>query len=279
MRLAAACLTLLLCAGAIVVAQDKPKLSAVGFAGGIATLESPSELWPAEYLCVPIHVFATGAIVPSVLAVVGGMGSSTVSAGRPRGTCDAPAAGDQVRLELANVDRAGQWITIRVPVSLFPTGGDLEGDVRLYAGGEAPVEVPLKLQARGQHPFTQAVMWFLGIAIPGLVALVLGRWAYVSEQRFTARSAADAAFERYVVQQRDALDTLFTVFMPTLRNEPDAAKWSDEVKAKLDEHLESIPPRHRGRLLAALGAHNRATVINELARTFPNWSARIKECQ
>jgi hypothetical protein len=253
--------------------QDKTMASPLGFAGSLATLEAPVFSW--GHVCSRFQIFATGEPVRGAVVALEGLGPATLA--RTGGDTDCgPARGEDVRLTLPFLDGQGDWLRLRLPVSLFPTTGGLDGHIRVYAGDADPLDIPVRLEPRGANAFLLSMSWFFGIAVPAMA----GYYVWRLQELYQAHAAQQRAARDYMLANRPAFDALFDDYLPNLsRSDPDHAAWSASILEKLEEHLGSIPPEPQLRLVTALRNAQRDEALDLLARIYHPWATQIRSCR
>jgi hypothetical protein len=179
---------------------------------------------------------------------------------------------------LTDVADTERPIRMVLPVAAFPgAAAGAKGKLLVLIAASAPVEVPMTVQREDFAPFVKAFLWFLGVAVPAVLAAGIGLAVYRAQKHIDSKSAETEALEAFRRDEAAALKSFFDgVYQTTMAlKEDDAYRGTMERELGARRMMSVLPRKARERLLVALRGRERAKLAGELAKTFPDHRASI----
>jgi len=222
-------------------------------------------------VCTNFAVRARKAVLPEVGVTSTGLGDSTFAdlATKP------PVR--QTTLLLTNLNTSGRSLQVCLPSYLVPNPGDsIEGKVLVLAGDGKPIEMPLKLDRPSSDPTSAALQWFVALALPALLTILIasltGYW--------TERRKQKARFERFRDLAYAELRDFFGTHYATLLKDN---KKPGQLSAALENALREqriwprIPDKERRLLVKCIRTSKTEATRNLLIKLFADWKDKIKD--
>jgi hypothetical protein len=154
-----------------------------------------------------------GKTIEAVSIQTAGLGDATltVSSVSP---CPATATGATAQLTLGSLTPTSTRVCVFVPLALIPEADmSVKGDILVLASGFDPVAARVEIQ-RSPEPSRTAFLWFIGIAVPAMVAFWLNNLAtHLTEARTRRRTELDA-FESDKEAKSHLFRTYFEDYLP-----------------------------------------------------------------
>jgi hypothetical protein len=157
-----------------------------------------------------------GSKVSSALVRTAGLANARLFNVKQERSCPRAEAVLTDYLEVTDLDKQPAQLCVYVPLYLIPEAGmSIKGDLLALVPNFETVTSRIEIQ-RPPDPTRTAFLWFLGIAVPGLLGFWLNgvgtRWAGV----IGGRRAQIDAFEVHKHSERDSFRRFFTDYLPTL---------------------------------------------------------------
>lgn len=189
-------------------------------------------------------------------------------------SCPEPSWAGTPSLVLPELN-VGQEVKIRMrfPCDLINDPGDsLEGKILVIAPQQKLLEVPLKVQSSSVSTAYTALLAFVGIMVPALVAYSF----YKMQNRWSEHRAQWAAHEKFILDNSGVLHNFFSAYYKEVVEHEDhefARKLHGEIVSK--GWVATIPPREWRRLEKAFSNCSRKTIRRRLAKLFPGYRQHI----
>jgi hypothetical protein len=235
-----------------------------------------------QYVAFPLLVHAwRGRILQSIPVHTSGFGEALLIVVEDSPCPPAPEAG-RSQLVLRLVTERSTRVCIFVPMSLIPEAGmTVKGDVIFSVPGFEPLATHIEVQ-RTPQPTRTAFLWFIGVAIPAIVAFWLNNMATKFTESRTRRRTQINAFESHKDAMNASFRTYFEDYLPGF-----SGKNSVEfVRAAYRELVRQgswsqIPWKERRVLDKFLRQHQitneeREAFKEQLCALFPEWQDDIR---
>jgi hypothetical protein len=247
---------------------------------GLSTvLERPKPLWSTviseeEFICFHFFIHPIGRPVSRVQVTSSGIGGALLLDGvDPTKSCENKQRIGTNLIALSNLD-SQHGLELIVPTASFSDiVGGAKGKLILARPGLPVIEFALALRREDYTPPAKAFLWFLGVAVPAILASAIALIVYWAQKRIDSKQAENDALDHLRRDSAPELKTFFEGLYKTTMKLPDGQEFSSTMERELGQLriLSALPQKRLERLMDGIRRAKRQQVANELASAFPDY--------